>query len=105
MSEFAFGTYEDEDDGCGCPAVQAGAMIEDNGGDVADAKGPILDYDEIVWAKRDGEESGLIDEEEARNAWFMAVFRVLHRYHVHDEAFALHLAEEGVEIADELGWI
>jgi hypothetical protein len=106
MSEtkFAYGTYTQDE--CSCPSVEAGYELRGDLGKIEDARGPVMFYDETVWDQIEaGKVSNKIPEDEAKDAWFIAIFRALEEYHVNNDHFALRQAEEGIAIAKELEWI
>lgn len=100
MSDFAYG--DNEIDGVGCPATQAGfnptEMLER-----CDHRGYMLigvQYDtvirfELLEERREPPDLGHVDEETAKEAWLDAI-----------EASTSALASEaGQEVAKELGWL
>lgn len=116
MSDFAYG--DNEVDGVGCPATQAGfnptemfercdhrgygriadqydiyvelALFEEHGGDPESLDDPVS-----ASLARKGFGSGHVDEETAREAWLDAI-----------ESSTSGLANEaGQEVAKELGWL
>ena len=86
----------------GSPAMYAGEY-EEVAGRIDYTSGPGFYYDKILQSEVG--ESGVISEEEAKEAGFKAIMMALEEYHVRDTPFALALAEEGIEIAKKIGWI
>lgn len=95
----------------GCPAKEAGegdeyVKIEYNSGLKSlqeSLHGPVAHYDEYV-QDVESKTSGVTDEETAKEAWFYAILEALERYHRFDHV-DLEVAEYGVEIAKDLGWL
>ena len=97
MSErqFAFGVFSLS--GCACPTYTVGKT----GVGI-----PLFEYDRIL-RRRHGKKKGVVDEQEAKEAWMKAIFTVVLQAYddEHDSAHYLRRARNGVEVAEELGWI
>jgi hypothetical protein len=115
---FAYGVnhtaykYGDCEKEVGCPAKEAGEDQEyvktesgfaDMPSDQAPLHGPIAHYDGYV-QDVEGKTCGVTNEETAKEAWFHAIMVAVDQYH-RKEYVDLDVAERGVEIAKDLGWI
>lgn len=91
-------------DGKKCPAAVAGFVDEDNKNSFFNPQGPTGMYD--GYADRNfGVPDKLINEEQAKRAWFSAIMESAAFAVRMDSKTRMERAKQGVEVAVELGWL